>query len=330
MGGTLDISTFNYPLRHLAPCTFNIAVGLRTSVRVASYEPGMVKVSSRGFKSAVFPLVQAPFDHPLGLMFATASYFNADGIHIDINSTSPPRSALGGSSAAGIALVAALLKVMVPAAGGKAFTKAQTVQLAHGIEESVAGVPCGSQDHLAAIFGGVNAWYWTGNIQRPLFRKKTVVPKSRFKQLEKRLLLAYCGIPHKSKNINGKWVHEFLAGNHRERWAEIITCTQQFIEKLSSGNLNAAVSLMNRETAIRREMTPDVLDNIGKKLVERAIEKECGARFTGAGGGGCIWALGEPGKIEKLRGSWEGILATSKDGVLLDASIDSDGLLVSN
>jgi D-glycero-alpha-D-manno-heptose-7-phosphate kinase len=330
MGGTLDIATFYYPLRHLEPCTFNIAIGLRTHVRVEPYEPGMVKVSSRGFESAMFPLIKAPFDHPLGLMFATASYFNADGIHIVINSTSPPRSALGGSSAAAIALVAALLKATASAVGGKTYTKPQTVLLTHGIEESVAGVPCGFQDHLAAIYGGVNAWYWTGNISRSLFRKKAVVPKSRHKQLENHLLLAYCGRPHKSKNINGKWVREFLAGKHRQHWSEIIACTQQFVEKLSLGNLNTAVSLMNCETAIRRKMTPDVLDNIGEKLVERAIEHKCGARFTGAGGGGCIWALGEPDRIEKLKEAWEGILATTTEGALLDVTIDSDGLLVSS
>jgi len=330
LGGTLDISTFFYPLRHLAPCTFNIAIGLRTSVRVEPYEPGMVKVSSRGFESAVFPLIEAPFDHPLGLMFATASYFNTDGIHIIINSTSPPRSALGGSSAAAIALIAVLLELTASATVVKAFPKPQTVLLAHGIEESVAGVPCGSQDHLAAIYGGVHAWYWTGSVTQSLFKKITVVPKARHKQLENHLLLAYCGRPHQSKNINGKWVHDFLAGNHRKLWSEIVACTQQFVGSLSSGNLSSAVSVMNRETAIRREMTPDVLDHIGEKLVARAIEHDCGARFTGAGGGGCIWALGEPDRIQKLKTAWEGILATTEDGALLDATIDSDGLLVSS
>ena len=56
---------------------------------------------------------------------------------------------------------------------------------------------------------------------------------------------------------------------------------------------------MNRETDVRRQMTPDVLNDIGKTLVELAKKNKCGARFTGAGGGGCIWALGE---IEKGMG----------------------------
>ncbi len=54
MGGTLDISTFSYPLRCLAPCTFNIALELRTRVRVQPYSRGRIKISSRGFKDAQF------------------------------------------------------------------------------------------------------------------------------------------------------------------------------------------------------------------------------------------------------------------------------------
>src|SRR5210317_1977628 len=111
MGGTLDIPTFYYPLRHLSPCTFNIALALRTRVRLRPFSRGQVKISSRGFKDAQFPAAAAPFDHPMGLMFATAAFFNADGIHIDIESQSPPRSALGGSSAAAVALIAAFLKL---------------------------------------------------------------------------------------------------------------------------------------------------------------------------------------------------------------------------
>jgi D-glycero-alpha-D-manno-heptose-7-phosphate kinase len=47
MGGTLDISTFYYPLRHLLPCTFNIAVNLRTRVRLFPYKEGNVIISSK-------------------------------------------------------------------------------------------------------------------------------------------------------------------------------------------------------------------------------------------------------------------------------------------
>ena len=112
MGGTLDISTFYYPLRHLSPLTVNMAVNLRTVVRIFPYDPGIVKISSKGFQSDEYPLEEVPFHHPLGLMFAIAAYFGIEGVHIDIASSSPPRSALGGSSAAAVALIAAFSRML--------------------------------------------------------------------------------------------------------------------------------------------------------------------------------------------------------------------------
>ena len=157
MGGTLDISTFYYPLMHLNPCTFNMAINLRTRVSIFPIEKKTIRISSRGFKAADFSLGSAPFNHPLGLMFAIASFFRAEGIHIVIDSASPPRSALGGSSAAAVALIAAFSKCFEKD-GKKPMPRRRIVLLAHAIEQGVAGVPCGLQDQLAAAFGGVNAW----------------------------------------------------------------------------------------------------------------------------------------------------------------------------
>ena len=328
MGGTLDIRTFYYTLRHLSPCTFNIAVGLRTRVRLLPHHNDRIKISSRGFKSVEFPIDRAPFIHPLGLMLAVAVYFNAKNVHVKIESQSPPRSALGGSSAAAVALIAALSKLRLLASSARPLTRPGIASLAHGLEESVAGVPCGMQDQLAAIYGGVNAWIWPVSIENPQFRKKMVLPKRSHKNLEKHLLMAYCGKPHESKDINSRWVHQFLAGKFRDSWAEIVACTRQFVNDLGDRNYMKAAELMNRETAIRRKMTPDVLDTVGVQLMKAAVAHNCGARFTGAGGGGCIWALGEVKHIDSLRPIWEEILSSEKEGSLLEPKIDSQGLVV--
>lgn len=329
MGGTLDIPTFYYPLRHLDPCTFNIALGLRTRVRLLPYTKGVIKISSRGFKDAEYPADAAPFDHPLGLMFATATYFNAGGVHIDIESGSPPRSALGGSSVAAVALVAALATVFQR--GGESdnnINRRLIALLAYKLEETVAGVPCGSQDQLAAAYGGVHVWYWKDRPDRSHFKRIVAVKKEYHKELERRLLLAYCGKPHVSKDINGRWIQQFCAGKNRVVWKEIIDQTRQFAAALTDRNYSQAVVHMNRETALRRAMTPDVLDNVGVRLVESALQNGCGARFTGAGGGGCIWALGESENVDRLRPLWEESLSTRKEARLLDAKIDTAGVCI--
>jgi D-glycero-alpha-D-manno-heptose-7-phosphate kinase len=328
MGGTLDIRTFYYPLRHLSPCTFNIAVGLRTRVRLLPHHHERIKISSTGFESAEFPTDQAPFVHPLGLMFAIAAYFNARNIHIQIESPSPPRSALGGSSAAAVALIAACSKFVELADSSKPLSRSQIAVLAHGLEESVAGVPCGIQDQLAATYGGVNAWMWPTSIQSAQFRRKAVLQKRFYKDFEQHLLVAYCGKPHESKDINSRWIEQFLSGKFRHNWREIVLCTHQFISAVADRNYLLAAGLMNRETAIRQKMTPDVLDEIGIQLTHAAVAHHCGARFTGAGGGGCIWALGEVKHIDSLRVIWEEILSSENEAFLLDPKIDSRGLVV--
>ena len=262
-------------------------------------------------------------------MFATAAYFKAGGVHIEIESKSPPRSELGGSSYAAVALVAAFFKLMEQGSEVETILNRRNIALlAYKIEETVAGVPCGIQDQLAAAYGGVNAWHLQAHPQKSVFRKKVAVKKSFHKKFERHLLLAYCGRPHASKEINGRWVQQFLGGEHRGRWAEIIDCTKTFIDAIAKRDFKLAVSSMNRETSIRRELTPDVLDTVGKKLVDIAIKNGCSARFTGAGGGGCVWALGEPEDIDRLKKVWEETLSTTDEGCLLEVKIDSRGVVV--
>ncbi len=327
LGGTLDISTFYYPLRHLSPSTFNIAINLRTSVKLLPLKKNVVRISSRGFESAEYPVDKAPFNHPLGLMFAVAAYFRAENVHIIIDSSSPPRSALGGSSSAAVALVAAFSNAFAKR-GGEALAKDETPILAHALEESVAGVPCGLQDQLAAAYGGINVWRWQREFKEPLFNKETILPGAEHESLKNNILLAYCGMPHESKNINSRWVEDFLSGNNRDLWAEMIECTDRFVGLFKNRKFKEAAEVMNRETAIRARMTPDVLDDMGKRLVNAAMENGCGARFTGAGGGGCVWALGEADAINRLGSIWSSMLTTLKDACLLDFGIDLKGLEV--
>ncbi len=328
MGGTLDISTFYYPLRHLNPSTFNIALDMRTTVRLLPYEKNMVKVTSKGFDEAEYPIDELPFSHPLGLIFAIAAYFRAEGVHIKIESASPPKAALGGSSVAAVALIGAFGALFEKLGISRPLYRREIAILAHALEQSVAGVPCGLQDQLAAAYGGVNLWQWHGRVKEAVFEKNTVIKKSVIKNLEKHILVAYCGKPHDSKDINSQWVKQFLSGKNRHLWSEIIELTGKFADALSSGNHKDAGNCMNMETDIRLKMTPRVLDDTGKELSKAAKNTGCGARFTGAGGGGCVWALGDTGDIDRLKDVWEKILAKKENGRLLNVHIDSDGLIL--
>ena len=324
LGGTLDISTLYLPLASLSPSTFNIALDLRTRVTLSSFEKGYVKVSSKGFETAVFKKDEAPFHHPMGLMFALAKYFDGDGVHLHIDSASPPRSALGGSSAAAVAIVAAFYRLM-----GKKIDPVHVAWLAHYIEAGVAGVPCGMQDQLAAAFGGVNQWFGRMGKTGPLFRQKKIFDTDAdIQAFNSHILVAYCGIPHVSKDINKQWVDSFLRGETRKIFEKIAVLTKEFSLHVKKRNYRQAADLMNRETKLRLEMTPEVLDNTGKILFDSAIDCRCGARFTGAGGGGCLWAVGEAGDIDRLKQRWQNSLALVEGAGILKTKIDHQGIIL--
>lgn len=325
-GGTLDISSFHYPLKHLAPLTVNIALDQRTTVTLIPASGDRIRISSAGITDAEFPPFAAPYDHPLGLMFAVADYFGVRGLHVHIRSASPPKSGLGGSSVAAVALVAAFSRVL-GRMGKKELSPERMALLAHAIEQGVAGVPCGIQDQLAAAFGGVNAWSWPAEPGRPPFTGRSLVGKKAAGRLNRHLLVAYLGVTHVSKDINNTWVGQFISGKNREKWGEIVRLTNDFAGAITRWDMESAAGAMNRETSIRKAMTPQVLDGMGDRLAAAAVAAGCGARFTGAGGGGCLWAMGEVDAIAALKPEWEKILAERPAAGLLTCQVDTDGVM---
>ncbi len=327
MGGTLDLATFYLPLQADGPATFNLALDLRTTVKITPHAGQNVRISSRGFDPAEFMAAEAPFEHPMGLFFAVAAHYGLQGLGIEIESASPPRSALGGSSVAAVALIGAL-EACRRLAGEEPLALDQIVRRAHLLEESAAGRPCGMQDQLAAAFGGVNTWHWEVLDDGLGVRRQSFSGDDAATSLARHILVAYAGRPHTSHDVNGRWIERFRSGRDRARWRRIAGCVREFTQALNEGDWPRAATAMNTETDLRLEMTPDVLDPLGSELVKAAREAGCGGRFTGAGGGGCIWAIGSREAIGRLRGRWQTLLTPHPEATLLDAPPAMEGLQV--
>ncbi len=257
-------------------------------------------------------------------MFAVAQYFDVHGVHIHISSASPPRSALGGSSSAEAAVIAAIMH-----ACGMDIQPQAVVHLAQSIESASAGVVCGVQDHAAAVFGKAHLWEWGMGEHGLVWKKKSLFDTiGDAENFQDHFLVAYCGVPHVSVEVNQVWVQEFIKGRNRSQFARIAQITHEFFRALSQKEYVRAARFMNEETQIRLDMTPDVLDNTGKILFELARNNGCGARFTGAGGGGCLWAVGEKTALDGTARAWKSALEPVKTAEILDARPDMAGLVV--
>ncbi len=324
MAGTVDLDDFSGLLGEKTVATFNIAIDIRTIVKIAPYKKDKIKITSKGFEPLEFYAGDSRSKASLGLIAAISYYFNAKGIHIDVESLSPPQSGLGGSSAAGVATVYGLSKLY----SEKPFSPEDTAITARKIEGEVLGIPCGFQDYLASTYGGVNLWLWPRKkIKKPFIRKK-ILEKSDFDKLSKSILIAYTGRTHESKDINPRFVKEYKEKKFVNEWKKIAELAFEFSEAIAAGNFKAAADILNTESEIRGRLADGIFNKGGKELIEAAAQDNCGAKFAGAGAGGCIWAIGEEKNIHRLKKKWKNILATFQDACILKSDVAKSGMTI--
>ncbi len=327
-GGTWDIKALALPLERKTPATVNMALTLRTTVTLRPYEDRQVKIFSRGFSHTETAFSdRLPFDSPFGLFFAAVSYFGFHGLEIEIDSQSPVKSALGGSSTALVALLGALREVGA-LRNRRALSREEILHLAYHLEDSVSGGNCGIQDQAAAVYGGVHLWKWHfGQAAKPLTGISLLDKKGRG-TLSNHILVAYSGKSHVAAQTNRKWVTDFLSGKTRSGWIKANESVHSFARAIQVWDWERAASFLREEMAVRKEITPEALDAVTEKMVTLAENAGCGGRFAGAGAGGSVWALGRKSNINTLKRQWQELLAPVEEAQILDAGIDSEGLRV--
>jgi D-glycero-alpha-D-manno-heptose-7-phosphate kinase len=325
-GGTWDIKAMALPMEGIGPITVNMALNLRTSATLSPYKDGWVKISSLGFpKGAAFHKDKLPLDSRFGLFFAAVSYFGFHGLEVRIQSRSPVKSALGGSSTALVALVKALAKASA-GLGGKKLRAREILYLSYHLEDAVSGGQCGIQDQAAAVYGGINQWKWRYGRGTAPFERTPLLDRKGQAEFSKRLLVAYSGKSHVSTTTNRRWIRDFLSGRTRSGWVKVNETVLRIARAIGKQNWQRAADLLGEEMALRRKLTPEALIPITKKLVGQAERAGCGARFAGAGAGGSLWAVGGMKNITRLRKVWTETLAPVKGAKVLDCEIDSAGV----
>lgn len=325
-GGTWDIKAMALPLERIEPTTVNMALSLRTRVELCPFKDGWVRIISEGFAHVEEQTMETPaFNSPFGLFFATVNHFGFHGLTVNITSDSPVKSALGGSSTALVALIKALSKLR-KVIGEKGLSARNIIYLGYHLEDGISGGDCGIQDQAAAVYGGVNRWIWHYGSGGSLSKREVLLDRKGEKEISDRILVAYCGKSHVSADINRSWIKAFLTGQTRSGWIKANYIVKSLAKAIKDREWNHAAGLLREEMSIRRDITPDVLIPITSKLIDLAEDTGCGARFAGAGGGGSVWALGEPHRIRRLRKIWETALAPVKDAGILDCAIDHVGV----
>ena len=284
-GGTLDIWPVYLMLEE--PITVNLAISLRTRAVVRKAPRGRFVLRSFDHGTEeVFSSIDEARARARHRLAAEALYASpCAGAEIETESGVPPGSGLGGSSSLAVALLAALAGHV----GAAAMRHGLSI-LASNMEGRVIRVPPGTQDHLAAAFGGLSAWHW-GLYG---FRHEPLPTDARW--LARHLVLAYTGVTHSSAENNWRVVKAFLDGDSgvRRGFDEVAAAAREVRAALLAKDLGGVAAGMDRDSKARERLFPGFHTDLSLSL-SRAARKAgaVGGRPCGAGGGGSLVFLVE-------------------------------------
>jgi galactokinase/mevalonate kinase-like predicted kinase len=248
--------------------------------------------------------------------------FQEEGVRIASWTEVPRQSGLGGSSLFVILTLAALRAVydLDP----RLHNDYVLAEITQRVEAQELGITCGYADRYVPLFGGLAYLDYRGKLhQRPIGEEPYVT----YERLDGRacelpLIAISTGVQRDSGDVHGQMRPRYI--QEHEVWAEEggeMPPMVQFMvgawetawkgkQALLEGDLETFGALMNRNHALVDAMMNycGFVDGAGwanNRFIDAALETGAlGAKLTGAGGGGSVFALVRPGAEEEVEAAW--------------------------
>lgn len=314
-GGTVDI----WPLYlfHEHAQTINAAISLRARCRLAPFREGWIRAHSEDTGKALeTDSYEALLKEPeLRLVGWILKHFDVRGIEVKTKSESPVGAGIAGSSALNIAICGAIAKWK-----GLALSDASLLEIAQNVEAQTISVPTGLQDYRPALHGGIAA------VELRVDGVRRVGLPVDAAELESRLVLAYTGASRNSGINNWEMTKRHIDGNQDVRTAFGLIRDAAVGVRAALGRHDWAgvAAQIAGEWEARKRLAPGVTTPEIDALIAGA--RQAGARAAkvcGAGGGGCLFCVTEPGdKTAVARALADG------GARVLDFRIETQGLRV--
>jgi D-glycero-alpha-D-manno-heptose-7-phosphate kinase len=315
-GATLDI----WPLYlfHQNPVTVNFAVNRYTHCNLIARPNRSIVLRSLDQKTEeCFTSLEAlrrAKNYKLPILARLLSFFAPEtGLEMETDSEAPAGAGISGSSSLMITVAAALDRFT---ARGYGLEKLREV--AQNVEAQVIRVPTGAQDYYPAMYGGVSAVELSA---AGITRRALPV---RAAELDARFVLVYTGAARNSGINNWEVTKGHIDGNtgiHRN-FDRIAAAANQMRDALQRHDWPEAGRVMREEWSSRRRNLPGISTPLIDAMISNARRKGAtAAKVCGAGGGGCVVFLVEPGAKEKVAATLRGMGAQ-----VLDAKLALAGL----
>lgn len=223
------------------------------------------------------------------------------GVDLHYNTDIPARSGMGSSSSFTVGLLHSLYGLQ-----GKMVSKRKLAEEAIYIEQELIEETVGSQDQIAAAYGGLN---------HILFKKDgsfevlpVIIDKKREKELNDHLVLVFTGFQRYATEIEEDKIKRLSINN--ETIGNMKNLAEQAVEILSSDmDLKEFGALMNDGWMMKKQLSNKVSNpNIDRMYKTGLKNGAIGGKLLGAGGGGFLLFFVEPQNRDKLLRSMRGLI----------------------
>jgi D-glycero-alpha-D-manno-heptose-7-phosphate kinase len=217
------------------------------------------------------------------------------GLEIHHDGEVPARAGLGSSSSFVVGLIKALR-----ALEGHRLTAEEAARFAIDLEQNVIGDAVGSQDQIAAAYGGLNhiEFRTDGGFKvTPL-----ALGQKREHELKRHLLLFYTG----SQRPSYEAAKENVAGirSHEAELRRIREMVDQSLEILKKGSepIESLGGLMHESWKLKKSLAAGVSNSRIDEIYEAAMRAgAAGGKLLGAGGGGFMLFVATPAQQPRIR-----------------------------
>jgi D-glycero-alpha-D-manno-heptose-7-phosphate kinase len=261
--------------------------GCVCNLAIASYARATLRPIARGIE------IDAGGDTSIG--DAALRRARLTNVRLEQTSEFPRGAGLGGSSAAGVAVAAA-----IAAWHDEPISRRALAERSRALEVEELGIAGGFQDHYAAALGGALAL---------TFRERTsaeAIPLSDalVTKLERQCLIAYTG----ESRISSATITAVLEG-YRDRVPRVVTAlarmkalASRMIDALRGEDVDALGALVGEHWEHQRALHPKITTPPIDALLETALAHGAiGGKSLGASGGGSVVIIAPEERVDEVR-----------------------------
>jgi D-glycero-alpha-D-manno-heptose-7-phosphate kinase len=275
-------------------CVCNCAIASYARATLRSVRSGVeLHADGAEHRAAHASMLQADGDAALGA--AALRRARLDGVRLEQVSDFPRGAGLGGSSAAGVAVAAAMA-----AWQGESISRSELAERSRAVEVEELGVAGGFQDHYAAAYGGALALTFRAQTQA----EEIPLREGLVRALERQCLIAYTG----ESRISGETITAVLDG-YRDRVPRVVAALAhmralavQMIDALRRECVDELGQLVGEhwlhQRALHEKITTPAID----KLLDTArAHGAIGGKALGASGGGSVLIIAPVERADEVR-----------------------------